>query len=70
MVKISISLVILMIYVFHLNLNARYSVSLVLLESGNGIDSLEQLALRKDLTPTMLGGSSFEEYFKVYKLNK
>lgn len=67
LVKTSISLIILMIYVFHLNLNTRYSVSLVLTKSGNEIDSLEQLALREDVTPIMIGGSSFEEYFKVYK---
>ena len=54
-----------MIYAFNLNLNSRYSVSLVLSESDRGIDSLKQLAFRKQVTPTTIGGSSFEEYFKV-----
>lgn len=52
-----------MIYAFNLNLNARYSVSLVL--SDRGIDLLKQLAFRKQVTPTTIGGSSFEEHFKV-----
>ena len=54
-----------MFYVFHLNLNARYNVSLVLMESDNGIDSLEKLALRKEVTPIALKGTSKEEYFRV-----
>ncbi len=61
----SIFLTILMIYAFHLNLNARYNVSLVLSESEHGIDSLEQLALQKHVTPTTYKGTSKEEYFKV-----
>ena len=59
-----------MIYVFHLNLNARYSVSFVLTESEHGIDSLEQLALLKDVTPVSDKGSSKEEYFKVSQIEK
>ena len=54
-----------MLYVFHLNLNARYNVSLVLKESDNGIDSLENLALRKEVKPIANKGTSKEEYFKV-----
>lgn len=61
----SIYLTILMIYVFHLNLNARYSVSLVVKESEREIDSLEQLALRKEITLIGQKGTSKEEYFKV-----
>ena len=63
-------LAILMIYLFHLNLNARYSVSLVLTESEHGIDSLEQLALRKDVTPIVYKGSSKDEYFKVSQIEE
>ena len=54
-----------MLYIFHLNLNARYNVSLVLKESDNGIDSLEKLALRKEVTPITYAGTAKEEYFKV-----
>ena len=63
-------LAILMIYVFHLNLNARYSVNLVLTESERGINSLEQLALRKDVIPVAPKGSSKEEYFNVSQIEK
>ena len=52
-----------MLYVFHMNLNARYNASLVLKESDNGIDSLEKLALRKEVTPITYAGASKEEYF-------
>ena len=54
-----------MLYVFHMNLNARHNVSLVLIESDNGIDSLEKLALQKEVTPITYAGTSKEEYFKV-----
>ena len=54
-----------MLYVFHMNLNARYNVSLVLTESNNGIDSLEKLALQKEVTPASYKGTSIEDYFKV-----
>ena len=63
--KASIYLIILMVYVFHLNLNARYNVSLVITESDNEIDSLEKLALRKEVIPTARKGTSKEQYFKV-----
>ena len=55
---------------FHLNLNARYSVNLVLTESERGIDSVEQLALRKDITPVAYKSSSKEEYFNVSQIEK
>ena len=54
-----------MLFIFHMNLNARYSVSLVLIESDNGIDSLEKLALQKEVTPASYNGTSIEVYFKV-----
>ena len=59
-----------MLYVFHQNLNALYNVNLVVTESDQVIHSLEQLALRKQVTPLAYKGSSKQQYFKVcLKLN-
>ena len=54
-----------MLYVFHQNLNALYNVNLVVTESDQVIHSLEQLALRKQVTPLAYKGSSKQQYFKV-----